>query len=421
MISIGGLFLLDDPLFRSMAIGTISVVFISVVGSLTFLPAVLSILDRNVNRFRLPFFGRPREEGSGPMGRVVRATMRRPVLAFVVSAGLLLALASPVLRLHIGQGDFASFPNSIDGVQAINLMNEKWPQGSTLQLQVVVTKADEPASKEAIDRLSDELLAREGLSGPVDIQPSHDGTVALVSYLMSGGQNDVANRAIVRDVRTEVVPRIFGGLPGVEALVTGDAAFTADVVGFYEDGMGQVFVFVLGFSFVLLLVAFHSIVIPIKAIILNLLSTGRRLRPAGAGLPGGLGRRHPEREARRHRVVHPDLHLHDPVRAVDGLPRLHPHPDQGGARPRAGLGRRGRARHLDHGGHRHERGGDHGRGVRGVRDPRADDHQAARVRARGGGLPGRDGHPQRPAAGLHASCSATGTGGCRGSCRGSRA
>ena len=78
MISIGGLFLLDDPLFRSMAIGTISVVFISVVGSLTFLPAILSILDQSVNRFRLPFFGRPREEGSGIWGTVVRATMRRP-------------------------------------------------------------------------------------------------------------------------------------------------------------------------------------------------------------------------------------------------------------------------------------------------------------------------------------------------------
>ena len=86
MISIGGLFLLDDPLFRSMAIGTISVVFISVVGSLTFLPAILSILDQNVNRFRLPFLGRPREEGSGIWGTVVRATMRRPVLSFVVSA-----------------------------------------------------------------------------------------------------------------------------------------------------------------------------------------------------------------------------------------------------------------------------------------------------------------------------------------------
>ena len=274
MISIGGLFLLDDELFRSMAIGTISVVFISVVGSLTFLPALLSILDRNVSRFRLPLVGRPREEGSGPWSRIVRATMRRPIVSFVVSAGILLALASPALRLHIGQGDFSSFPDSIDGVQAITLMNEKWPEGSTLQFQVVVTKADQPATKAAIETMSHELLARDGLGGPVDTAMSQDGTVALVSFVMSGGQNDIANRAIVRDVRSELVPRIFGGLDGVEALVTGDAAYTADVVGFYEAGMGQVLLFVLGFSFLLLLVAFHSLVIPIKAIILNLLSTG---------------------------------------------------------------------------------------------------------------------------------------------------
>ena len=274
MISIGGLFLLDDTLFRSMAIGTISVVFISVVGSLTFLPAILSILDRNVSRFRLPVVGRPREEGTGLWGRVVRATMRRPILAFVVSAGILLALASPVLRLHIGQGDISSFPDSIEGVQAINLMNEKWPAGSTLQFQVVVTKADQPATQDAIERLSKELLTKGGLSGPVETRPSRDGTVELISFVMSGGSNDIANRAIVRDVREEVVPRIFSGLPGVEALVTGAAARTVDIVGFYEDGMPLVFAFVLGLSFLLLLVAFHSIVIPIKAIILNLLSTG---------------------------------------------------------------------------------------------------------------------------------------------------
>lgn len=274
MISIAGLFLLDDPLFRSMAIGTIAVVFISIVGSLTFLPAVLAILDRNVDRFRLPVIGRQREEGSGPWGRVVRATMHRPVLSFLVSAGILVALASPVLRLHLGQGDFSTFPDSIDGVQAINLMNEKWPEGSTLQLKVVVTKADRPETQAAIGRLSDTLLARHGLSGPVDTQTSRDGSVAMVSYVMAGGQNDPANREIVREVRRDVVPAVFGGLGGVDAFVTGDAAYTADVVGFYEAGMPLVFLFVLGFSFMLLLVAFHSVVIPLKAILLNLLSTG---------------------------------------------------------------------------------------------------------------------------------------------------
>ncbi len=274
MISIAGLFLLDDPLFRSMAVGTISVVFISVVGSLTFLPAVLAILGDGINGGRLPILGRPRPEGSGMWARIVRTTMRRPVLSFVLSAGFLLALASPALRLHIGQSDFASFPDEIDSVQALNLMNEKWPQGSTLALQVVVTNADQPATKAAIDELTKRLLAIEGLSEPVETRTSQDGTVALVSYVMAGGQNDEANRVIVGDVRRDIVPAVFGGLPDVQAYVTGDAALTVDVVGFYQAGMPQVFLFVLGLSFLLLLVAFHSIVIPIKAIILNLLSTG---------------------------------------------------------------------------------------------------------------------------------------------------
>ena len=274
MISVAGLFLLDDPLFRSMAIGTIAVVFISVVGSLTFLPAVMSILDTNVNRLRVPIIGRHREEGAGLWGAIVRRTMRRPLLSFVVSAALFLAMASPVLRLHIGQGDFASFPDSIDSVQAINLMDEKWPDGSTLQLQVAVTRADEAATQDAIGELETRLLAIDGLSGPTTRQASSDGSVALIGVVMAGSQNDVENRAIVSSVRSDVVPDVFGDLPGVEALVTGEAAYTADIVGFYERGIPLVFLFVLGFSFVLLTVAFHSIVIPIKAIILNLLATG---------------------------------------------------------------------------------------------------------------------------------------------------
>ena len=207
--------------------------------------------------------------------RIVRTTMRRPVLSFVLSAGFLLALASPALRLHIGQSDFASFPDEIDSVQALNLMNEKWPQGSTLALQVVVTKADQPATKAAIDELTKRLLAIEGLSEPVETRTSagRHGGVGLVRH---GRRTRTTrrNRVIVRDVRRDVVPAVFGGLPDVQAYVTGDAAFTVDVVGFYQAGMPQVFLFVLGLSFLLLLVAFHSIVIPIKAIILNLLSTG---------------------------------------------------------------------------------------------------------------------------------------------------
>ncbi|HEY8846807.1 MAG TPA: MMPL family transporter, partial [Candidatus Limnocylindrales bacterium] len=274
MISIGGLFLLDDPLFRSMAVGTISVVLVAVIGSLTFLPATLAILGDRVNRFRLPIVGRDREEGSGLWAVVVRSVMRRPVIAAASTALILLAIASPVVRLHMGQADFTSFPDSLDGVQAVNLLNEKWPNGSTLDLSVVVTRADEAPTKAAIQRMTDAVLAIPGLSGPPTTFTSADGHVAFVSYVMAGGSNDLRNQDIVREVRSTVVPAAFAGLTDVRALVTGDAAYTLDVVDFYLHGMPLVMGFVLTLSFLLLLVAFRSIVIPIKAILLNLLSTG---------------------------------------------------------------------------------------------------------------------------------------------------
>ncbi|HEV8699169.1 MAG TPA: MMPL family transporter, partial [Candidatus Limnocylindrales bacterium] len=274
MFSIGGLFLLNDNLFRSMAIGTISVVLIAVVGSLTFLPATLAILGDNVDRLRLPFVRRDPAEGSGLWAVVVRAVMRRPFIAFLLAGAALVAVSIPATRLHMGQTDFDSFPDSIDAVAGVNLLNEKWPQGSTLALQVVVTHADRPETRAAIDELSARVLQLDGISGPPETRLSVDRTVALVSYVMAGGRNDEHNRDVVRTVRGDLVPAAFGRLADVDAYVTGRAAVTVDVVDFYARGVPLVMAFVLGLSFLLLLVAFRSIVIPIKAILLNLLSTG---------------------------------------------------------------------------------------------------------------------------------------------------
>ncbi len=155
----------------------------------------------------------------------------------------------------------------------------------------MVTGADRPDTQAAIERLKGDGLGIAGLGEPVEVTPSHDGKVALVSFTMAGGQNDEANRAIVRQFRAELLPAVFGGLPDVRALVTGDAAFSVDVTQVYADGIPLIFGFVLGLSFLLMLVAFHSIVIPIKAIILNLLSTAAALRRAGGRLPERLVRR----------------------------------------------------------------------------------------------------------------------------------
>ena len=216
MISIAGLFIIDVSIFRSMAIGTIGVIFISIIGSLTFLPATLAILGDRVNLGRIPFFGRSREEGSGIWARMVRVVMRRPVGLGAAAVLLLLVLASPWLHLRIGLTDFTSFPDKIDGVQAVKLLNEKWPQGST---------ADAPGRRDGLRPSRDEGRGRRrsrrpvstspGLSQPVTVTPSHDGKAALVSFTMAGtDQNDPRSAAIVREVRSEAVPGGVRGLHG---------------------------------------------------------------------------------------------------------------------------------------------------------------------------------------------------------------
>jgi RND superfamily putative drug exporter len=301
MISLAGLITLGVSLFTSMAIGTISVVFVSVIGSLTFLPASLSILGDRINLGRpaawlprlaaaMPLgpvrrWGRSalgwldrratRQEDSGFWARLVTWVMARPVPMTIVSVVVLLALASPALHLRTGitTNDVTTFPSSIDGVAGLKLLNEKWPQGTELQLQIVVTGADRPDTQAAIERLKTDGLKVAGLSEPVTVTPSHDGKVAMVSFTMGGSQNDDSNRAVVREVRSSLTPEVFGSVPDVRTYVTGEAAFTVDTTQVYADGVPVIFAFVLGLSFLLMLVAFHSIVIPIKAILLNLLST----------------------------------------------------------------------------------------------------------------------------------------------------
>src|SRR4029078_11567585 len=155
----------------------------------------------------------------------------------------------------------------------INLLNEKWPTGTDLTVDVVVTQANEPATQEALGRLDAAMLAIPGVSQPVT-HPAHaDGTATAYSYTLGGGQNDIKNQDIVKQVREHVIPDVFGGLrdPGAQALASrggalrargvpapgsGVAAYPLAVVSYYAGGMPSVFLFVLGLSFLLLLVAF---------------------------------------------------------------------------------------------------------------------------------------------------------------------
>jgi RND superfamily putative drug exporter len=274
IISLAGLFIIGIPTFISMAIATIGVVLVSVIGSFTLIPAVLAVLGNGVNWGRIPYFGREHDEGSGFWSKLVHRVMQHPIIMVSVVTVLLLALALPLSQFKLGNNGIDGLPDSLDSVQAIHLLTDKWPQGTILRMNVVITNADNPETKQAIDNFTEAALKTNGLSGPVDKSLSRNGKVLRLSIIMSGKRNDQSNKDLIMAIRNELIPRYFGSLPGVTALVSGATALTIDTTKLYMDALPLIFVFVLGLSFILLLVAFHSLIIPIKAIILNLLSTG---------------------------------------------------------------------------------------------------------------------------------------------------
>ncbi len=279
IISLGSLLLIGQDFLTSIAVGCAAVVLISVLGSFTFLPAALAILDRKVMRFGIPFVSRDRGEGRGIWAAVVRAATNRAVGAALVAGGILIVMAAPVSRLELGStiSDLSAMPPSIEGSKATALLTTEWPAGHTLTMDVIVTNATEPGAAAAITAFADAMKAGRiaGVNAATtSTEYSGNGTVARISAAIPGGQNDQSNWALARTFRTTVVPQYFGSLTGSHAYVSGDAAYAMD----YSESSGRqmplVVIFVLTMSFLLLMVAFHSVVIPLKAILLNLLSTG---------------------------------------------------------------------------------------------------------------------------------------------------
>ncbi len=198
-----------------------------------------------------------------------------------------------------------------------------------------MTEANEPATQAAIDRLKAAGLRDGGVGEPVTVQPSADGSVARVSFVMPGDQNDPANQATVERFRSTVHPgRLRRACPASRRTSTVTRRTCSTARASSPTAPRWCFAFVLGLTFLLLLVAFRSIVIPTTAIVLNLLSTARGLRDPDPRLPGRLVRQRDRHHAGPgHRELRAAVRLHDRLRPLDGLPLLHPDPDQGGARP----------------------------------------------------------------------------------------
>jgi uncharacterized membrane protein YdfJ with MMPL/SSD domain len=276
MVAMAGMYLGGITNFNSFATGTILVVAVAVIGSLTVLPALLSKLGDKVDRGRVPLVGRikSRVGEAGIWSRVLDRVLRRPLVSAVVSAGVLVALAVPALGMETSLGGNEDISRDLQVMQTYDRIQAAFPSEGSMEM--VVVKADDVTSPEvvsAIDSLESKAQQRSALfEGEATLDVSSDQTVATVALPTTGtGTDDLSNRA-ADALRQELVPATLGEVDGVEAYTTGEAAATGDFNDAMIGNLPYVFGFVLSAAFLLLLVTFRSLVIPIKAIVLNLLS-----------------------------------------------------------------------------------------------------------------------------------------------------
>ena len=276
MAAMAGMFFTGDATFASFGLATILVVAVAVLGSLTVLPALLSRLGDRVNAGRLPFAGRRREGREGRFwGAIVDRVLRHPVLSIVLAGGLLIALMIPALQLRTAVAGVDSLPESIPAVDTYNRVQTAFP-GNGTPAEVVVKAADvrAPEVQDAIDRLQAEALASGQMLEPIQVDVNDQGTVASIAIPVEGNGIDEASKAALETLRSDIVPGTVGALEGVESGVTGPTAQSEDFGDQMRSALPLVFGFVLLLAFMLMLYAFRSIVIAIKAIVLNLLSVG---------------------------------------------------------------------------------------------------------------------------------------------------
>jgi uncharacterized membrane protein YdfJ with MMPL/SSD domain len=276
MTAMAGMYLTGDPTFSSFATGTIIVVAVAMLASVTVLPALLSKFGDGVMKGRVPILGRRRERvGPSRMwSAILNPVLRHPAIAATVSAAALVALAIPALGLHTGNPGADSLPQDAPIVKTFDRMEKAFP-GNDLPAQVVVEAADvsAPGVTRAIGELERSAIASGHFNRPMKVDVAPSGKVAVVTMPIAGDGTDARSNAALAALRDELIPATIGKA-GAQAQVTGATAQSKDFNDLMKSKAPIVFAFVLAMAFMLLMVTFRSIVIPVKAIVLNLLSVG---------------------------------------------------------------------------------------------------------------------------------------------------
>jgi uncharacterized membrane protein YdfJ with MMPL/SSD domain len=277
VLAMVGLLLVQSTIMRSLALGAILVGIVSVAAALTLLPAALQLLGDRVNALRVPILGRQidRPEGgeSRFWGAIVGRVIRRPGISFAAGVIVLLAAAVPVFGLNIGAAGISTLPDDLASKQGYLALQHSFPAASAEPAQIVIDgPVSSPEVRSATKRL-DQRLARDSRFGPPSLQVNPAGDLGVLSVPLVGDVLSDGAVAAVRELRADHIPAAFANSRAT-VLVTGTTAENIDYYDVMSRWLPIVLVFVLGLSFVLLTLAFRSIVVAATAITLNLLSVG---------------------------------------------------------------------------------------------------------------------------------------------------
>ena len=277
VLALVGMLIIPYSIFRSVAAGAIFATLAAVLASLTLLPAVLSIMGDKVNSLRVPFIGLKESDRSVQSGgiweTIARVVMRRPIVSLLAAAAIMIAAATPYFDINLGFPGISTFPDEAQSKQGFLVLEEDFSFGLVQPTRIVIDgDVESPAVTNAIQKLRD-TLQKDGVFNASDVVFQPEQSLAVITTTMDGDSSGEVTVAAMRRLRDEYIPAAFSGVPA-EALTFGETAGNVDFYDLADRYLPIVVGFVLALSFVLLMVVFRSLVVPIKAIIMNLLSVG---------------------------------------------------------------------------------------------------------------------------------------------------
>ena len=274
VVGLLGMMIVPSNIYRSLATGAVVVAVISVVAALTLLPAILSVMGDKINALKLPFVGKGEEGDGGFWGATARTVMRYPVVAVIVTVSLLVAAAIPFFSINDGLPGVSTFPSDSEPYRAYAILAEDFSAGLISPAEIVIDAPDvNDASVQAGAGRLTASLSEDPMFSEVTTEVNEAGDLEIISALIAADPfSSPAYDAIAR-LRDQYVPAAFEGVDA-NVLVGGQSATADDLFATLDLYTPIVFAFVLGLSFLLLLVVFRSIVVPIKALAMNLLSVG---------------------------------------------------------------------------------------------------------------------------------------------------